>query len=1135
MKGTKFSKSKKIGKFNTGKNKTNKNKKPIKRHHITYTEIQPTEPIIDDPITISDLDNLMKENNIISYNPVCVRKKSNWSKLNKKYIFDNPEFSTESLLNDIPEHSPKLQILLNKIEELDEYDMKNHGKLFKHFIFSDLKNGNYGAKLLASALIAKGFNMGYSAKSKPEDNKKKYDKIQFLSDENLLKTPGQNFHLLSSTTVFDQPISVDMKKNILKSFNQRPENIQGQLVRIIVMDSGFKEGIDLFDIKYIHIFEPSVVASDQKQVIGRGTRTCGQKGLEFNPKSGWPLDVFIYDISFPKEIQKTFLGVDSAIDLYLKSKNINVRLYHFANALEDISIYGAVDFELNRNIHTSINSKKQIVDEDKDNHFNNDRKNIRENYSEFTWKPIEIENLCVDKEDTNTTNKGGSPSGKSINFTPSQDFIRNYFTPMNPSKGLLLWWSVGTGKTCAAISSATSSFEKQGYTILWVTRTTLKNDIWKNMFEQVCNESIRYRIQNEGLTIPDDPKKRMKLLSKSWRIRPISYKQFSNLVSKQNSYYRKLEKINGNYDPLHKTLLIIDEAHKLYGGDDLSSIERPDMDALRNSIMHSYEVSGEESVRLLLMSATPITNSPMELIKLINLCKSRGEQLPDNFDDFSNQYLDDSGKFTNKGKTEYLNSISGNISYLNRERDLRQFAQPILHNVLVPITNNIDTAKRFDKKLVRDMMESNSEELKMEITEKIDELDGEIGDLDRNKFNFLKTEICGDLEGKPLKECERVVRDNIRKLVAEIKDKSSIIRKEIKDIREQLKLESANKKKLFGDIRENIEKYKNEYDEYKGSQIYALKKHCGNRINNMSDLKIGLMNDHPIFIELNNKIREHNDKIRGLNDKMKDLIDKHKNRVKYLRNLSKSGLNDLEKNVVLMTIRDEEKEYKEIMKLQNADNNKTVKNYNKEVKKLEKTRSKKYNKFRKTVRKMIQTKKQEEREAKKDEKDLRKTLRKEGQYREEIKNDIIKELVSKYQEKILNELVDLDQAKLFEEEEKERKKEEKREQKEKIKTDKKELNKTIKKREPRENEKGEKTPKQTTRKRTIELYDCSSSYVLKDSDNNRKNELKVMKGQQLRDILSTLRGESIGRKNSPGAKNLDELIRLIICLENKNT
>ena len=93
-------------------------------------------------------------------------------------------------------------------------------------------------------------------------------------------------------------------------------------------------------------------------------------------------------------------------------------------------------------------------------------------------------------------------------------------------------------------------------------------------------------------------------------------------------------KINGNQDPLQKTLLIIDEAHKLYGGGDLSSIETPDMNALHAALMNSYTVSGNNSVKLLLMTATPIQTDPMELIKLINLFKLPTQQMPDNFDIF---------------------------------------------------------------------------------------------------------------------------------------------------------------------------------------------------------------------------------------------------------------------------------------------------------------------------------------------------------------------------------------------------------------------------------------------------------------------------------------------------------------------
>ena len=41
-------------------------------------------------------------------------------------------------------------------------------------------------------------------------------------------------------------------------------------------------------------------------------------------------------------------------------------------------------------------------------------------------------------------------------------------------------------KTCILIvATASTFFEPQGYHILWVTRTTLKADIWKDMFDSI--------------------------------------------------------------------------------------------------------------------------------------------------------------------------------------------------------------------------------------------------------------------------------------------------------------------------------------------------------------------------------------------------------------------------------------------------------------------------------------------------------------------------------------------------------------------------------------------------------------------------------------------------------------------------
>ena len=60
----------------------------------------------------------------------------------------------------------------------------------------------------------------------------------------------------------------------------------------------------------------------------------------------------------------------------------------------------------------------------------------------------------------------------------------------------------GTGKTCTAVATKSLTWEKEDYTILWVTRTTLRADIWKNMFEKVCDSMIREKLE-KGIKIPE--------------------------------------------------------------------------------------------------------------------------------------------------------------------------------------------------------------------------------------------------------------------------------------------------------------------------------------------------------------------------------------------------------------------------------------------------------------------------------------------------------------------------------------------------------------------------------------------------------------------------------------------------------
>lgn len=744
----------------------------------------------------------------------CVRQVENWSVYEPYHRIDSAQFNKEKVKKTLPMVSPKMQELIKHIDELDKEDMKKDGKKYKHMIFSDLKAAG-GAKSIGAALLAHGFSLVYDKQLEIISPSPKTDKT---------------FAILCSTKIYNREVGVRFRKKILDLFNKRPENVYGEELRFIVLDYGFKEGIDLFDIKYVHIMETPITKADEKQIIGRGTRFCGQKGLTFNKTSGWPLYVYTYTSILPgKLVLGTGKEVESMFDVFVQLSNLDMTKQAFAKELERKCIQASVDFEMNRNVHSygqdkdsefmqlakevdekykpvlaNMKRPKEVVEkvgmklekygdflckagckgnvlliptelmliawythkpkiQDKDylverkprstlcaemirnqefckrlqtlwkhpeKHILNDQEKIekrirslhykhkyiedqKENmlqyiqqlidsfelppepptremtygemqgfmkvhYKSCIWPEVVMENKCVEEK---TLAKEESDLNK-ILFTPTQQLLQHYFQPTSVYKGLLLWHSTGTGKTCSGISIATNSFEKEGYTILWVTRSTLRGDIWKNMYKQICSISLQQ--QKEKPDVEEALKSPLKYLNKNW-IEPITYKQFSNLLTGKNEFYKEMVKRNGEKDPLKKTLIIIDEAHKLLSHD-LKPQEKPNFEVLHKRILESYEISGKDSVRLLLMTATPYSEDPMQMIQLMNLIRPKDIQFPTKYEDFKEEYLDADGAF--KRPMWFLTDMSGYISYLNRETDIRQFAHPILKTIPVPISES---------------------------------------------------------------------------------------------------------------------------------------------------------------------------------------------------------------------------------------------------------------------------------------------------------------------------------------------------------------------------------------------------------------------------------------------------------------
>jgi len=788
---------------------------------------------------------------------LCIRNTGTWANVKPEHKFDSAKFKKEVVLKDLHLLSPKIDEMIKRINKLDEQDMEIDNKYYKHIIYSDV-SGVYGAKMVASSLIANDFSLVYS---------NKFALRQDIPDKN------KTFGLLTTSTVYQKPISTGLKKKMMLYMNERPSNINGENMRIIILDSGYKEGLDVFDVKYMHILEPLVTKAEYTQVIGRGTRYCGQSGLPFIPDVGWPLHIYRYNIKYDN---------DTTIhDLYLKHSATNISAFNFIAEIEAIIIASAADASLTENLHLLgeknnrfydlivaknaskfvkpkrpdhieivnnirgkiytndmvINCRKKcqgpledfpsanalliiaavfVIDKidtqvdsikvknkklymgseknkvnnyirDKDllkylnekhpkpllcniidksqnfcdainkiwmnpikflklygdkiienlNYYKkvnliNDKnytdalkfiyeykskliqkkpvfepeppktklsnielyKYVEKHFAPYKWDAIDVKNKCIAEVIDDDVPVKEKNDYKLVTFSNTQNFVQKFLTPQSPYKGMFLFHSVGSGKTCTAISTATNTFDREGYKILWVTRHTLKEDIWKNMFTDVCNVIIQERLKN-GEILPSTKAKRMEFLGKNW-LQPLSYKQFTNLIKGKNKYYKQMVALNGAQDPFRKTLIVIDEIHKIYSSS-LSTLEKPNPEVLQNMIQNSYKVSGKDSLKLLLMTATPITDDHMSSVKILNLLLEDYERFPEDFERFKTMYCNENGIFTDKGSQEFINRITGLVSYIDRMNDRSQFAYPVIKDVLIDVERQVNNGANVSK------------------------------------------------------------------------------------------------------------------------------------------------------------------------------------------------------------------------------------------------------------------------------------------------------------------------------------------------------------------------------------------------------------------------------------------------------
>lgn len=270
---------------------------------------------------------------------------------------------------------------------------------------------------------------------------------------------------------------------------------------------------------------------------------------------------------------------------------------------------------------------------------------------------------------------------KTIKLSSHQLLLKNYLTPDSPYSGLLLFHGLGLGKTCAAINIAENfkdqveKYQTKIYII--VPGPTLKAE-WKSQLVKCTGNEYKTNIGNNSKLMNQDVNEtKLNNYYKIMSIKSFLKHTIGEKIKDKNSTDKKkyikndkgeiertshVNKINN----LNNTLLIIDEAHGLTDNE------------YSNAVHHIVRKS--KNLKILLLTGTPMKNSALDIIDLLNLIKPPSEKIKksdifDYSDNISNL------KFAENGEQNLINACKGYVSYMNNN-DYYLFATKIDKGIL---------------------------------------------------------------------------------------------------------------------------------------------------------------------------------------------------------------------------------------------------------------------------------------------------------------------------------------------------------------------------------------------------------------------------------------------------------------------
>lgn len=272
-----------------------------------------------------------------------------------------------------------------------------------------------------------------------------------------------------------------------------------------------------------------------------------------------------------------------------------------------------------------------------------------------------------------------------------QLFLPEFINPKTPYKDVIIYHRIGAGKTCTSIRIA-EKWKKERQIIILLPASLKTN--FRNEIRSQCTGNTyitKYERVELNNLYPSDPK----------------YKEIINKTNQRIDKYYKIYSFHKFVDlykhdeiNLRNTILIVDEIQNMIS--DFGSF----YESLYNVIKYA-----PDSLRIVLMSATPMFDKPNEIAFMINLLRPKIEMPTGK--DFEKKFIAKSrhGKYSAKNLDEFKQIIKGHISYF---RGAPPYVFPEMKIKYVKCEMNEFQYKTYLKVLTNDEKMLEDENVKLE-------------------------------------------------------------------------------------------------------------------------------------------------------------------------------------------------------------------------------------------------------------------------------------------------------------------------------------------------------------------------------------------------------------------------------------